>query len=249
MNQEQLFTEIYIKNSWGNEESRSGPTSTVERTREIRQYFPELLTSLAIESVVDIGCGEWTWQQHISWDGVSYIGVDIVKQIVEANQRSYTKDNVVFETLNVLSDPPETADLWLVRDLWCVLSYEHIAAFVEQFLKSQSLYLALTSVEREDSNTDGISGICRPLDMTKEPFALGTPKKLVYDGEEWFRRRMLLVFSREQVMDWWVQKAALFKLPKPEDQTQSTPDGTQDRNAHLKSNVLLKNYPVHGHMG
>ncbi len=249
MNTEQIFTEIYLKNSWGNEETRSGPTATVDRTREFRELFPELLTSLGIESLLDIGCGEWNWQKHVQFNGVSYIGVDHVKAIVESNQRNHTSDTVVFETMNVLTDPPETADLWLARDVWCVMSYEQIAAFVEQFLKSQSAYLALTSVEREDANTDGVAGICRPLDLTKEPFAIGAPKKFLYDSEEWFRRRTLVVYTREQIMDWWQQNQGQFKPSKPEDPPQSSPDGTQDRNAHLKSNVLLKNYPVHGHMG
>jgi len=241
---ESVFTEIYLRNLWGNPESRSGPTSTVERSRELRESFPELIKSLGIESILDCGCGDWNWMCHLSLD-VSYIGVDIVRPLIETLQTTYSKDNIVFQQMDVTKDPPETADLWLARDLLGILDYNGIRGFIEKFLESKSLYLAITSVETEQENTDGVPGLRRPIDIFMPPFIINDAIKIVYDGNEWFRRRLLLVYTRESILEWW-QRSPL--MTKTEESQENKADGTQDRNSHLKSNISLKAYPTHGHM-
>jgi len=241
---ETAFTEIYLRNLWGNLESRSGPTSTLERSRELRESLPELIKSLGIESILDCGCGDWNWMRTVDLT-ISYIGVDIVNSLIETLQSTYSKDNVVFQKMDVTKDPPETADLWLARDLLGVLDYNGIRGFIEKFLESKSLYLAVTSVETEQENTDGLPGIRRPIDIFMPPFMINDAIKIVYDGNEWFRRRLLLVYTRESILEWWQQSPL---MTKTEESQENKVDGTQDRNAHLKSNISLKAYPTHGHI-
>lgn len=244
---EVTMTEIYIRNSWGCQTTRSGPTATLERTLELRTYLPECFTALGVESILDVGCGDFGWMQSVKLDGIQYLGVDIVKTLVESLQNQYTKDNIQFQKMNVCTEPPETADLWLARDLLQVLDFSSISLFFEKFLESGSLYLGLTSNETETENKDSLPGIQRPLDLFMSPFQIPNPKKIIYDGEQWFRRRLLVVWTRDDIHAWWNRARHQFKPSSQPNLPSNTTHDTQDRNAHLKSNISLKNYPVHGH--
>lgn len=248
MSNETTFTEIFVRNLWGCDQTRSGPTATLERTRELRELFPELLRSLGIESILDVGCGDWNWMRTVDLTGVNYLGVDIVTTLVESLQQSHTADTVNFQKMDVLREPPETADLWLARDLLCVLDYAGIHAFFEKFLESKSLYLAVTTVETNAENADSVPGICRMLDLFQQPFQIKNPTKILPDGEEWFRPKFLLVYPRDEIATWFQHNSHKFRPPRPEGPPPYMADGTQDRNAHLTANIPLRSYPTHGHM-
>jgi SAM-dependent methyltransferase len=246
---EQLFTDIYTRNAWGSSESKSGPTSSLKRTEDLRSSLVECFKSLNIQTVFDCGCGDWTWMQHVPLDGVEYLGADIVQPLIESLQKQFTKPTVHFQKMDILQEPPETADLWIARDFLNCLTFQQLGCFFRKFLESKSLYLAVSSTEKDPENSDGLPGYFRPLDFQLPPFQLKPITKILNDGQQWFSQRYLFVYSREAVQTWWTQNQHAFKEPTSEDPQQNTTDGTQDRNAHLKSNVLLKNYPIHGHMG
>jgi hypothetical protein len=246
---ETVMTEIYSRNLWGCPTTRSGPTATVERTMELVANLPELFRSLGIESMLDVGCGDFSWMQHVDLTGIDYLGVDIVPDLVQTLQNSYTSSTVHFQKMNVLQEPPETADLWFCRDFLNLLDFQQTAAFFSKFLESKSLYLAVSSVETNQPNTDGHPGIQRMLDLFQEPFNIPNPTKILFDGEQWYRKRILAVYSRDDVEAWWQRAHYAFTQTTSEVDLPRTADDIQDRNASLKSNVMLKNYPIHGHMG
>lgn len=41
-----VFTDIYINNKWNSAESRSGPSSTLSRTANIRESLPLILKNI-----------------------------------------------------------------------------------------------------------------------------------------------------------------------------------------------------------
>lgn len=216
---------------------------------ELAQNLPELFRSLGIQSLIDVGCGDFGWMSTVDLTDIEYLGVDIVSDLVDSLQQNYTRSNIKFQKMNVLEEPPESADLWFCRDLLNLLDFQQTAQFFSKYLESRSLYLALTSVESNHPNSDGSPGIQRMLDLFQEPFNLPEPKKVLFDGEQWFRKRILAVFSRDDVETWWQTHKHKFMPTTSEVDPQRTADDTQDRNASLKSNILLKNYPIHGHMG
>lgn len=254
-NIESVMTDIYTRNLWGSPLTRSGPTSTQERTMELCHTLPELFQSLGIESILDVGCGDFSWMKTVNLEGVEYLGVDIVTDLVENLQKTYTTSTIKFQKMNVLQEPPESVDVWFCRDFLNLLDLQQTGQFFSKFLESKSLYLALTTVEFNDADNlgspqnslDGYTGIQRMVDIFQPPFRLGDPKKILFDGEQWFRKRFLVVFSRDTIEQWWQRNQTQFMPTTTEVDSQSTADGTQDRNAALKSNILLKNYPIHGH--
>ena len=65
------FNRIYAEGRWGQDvtgKGTSGPGSTLEITREYRAYVEEFVKKHAVKSVVDAGCGDWSFS---SADAVS----------------------------------------------------------------------------------------------------------------------------------------------------------------------------------
>jgi SAM-dependent methyltransferase len=238
---ESIFTKIYNQNEWGSQETKSGNSATLENTRAIRHQLPDLFRDLEVTSVLDCGCGDFNWQQHISFEGIEYLGIDIVKSLVEDNQKIYTQENIYFQQMDILQDPPETRDLWLARDLLCLYDFSSIRIFFQKFLESQSPFLAFTSVTlgSEEKNKDAATGSWRPLDFTQHPFELPEPMIDLEDQTQWFRRKVLLVYNHQQIVEWFTSTAELEKV--------KTAFDTVDRNAHLVGNVPLRQMTLNVH--
>ncbi len=244
MTTKDIFTEIFRQNTWGSEESRSGPASSFQRTAEIREALPKLFQRLEIQSMLDCGCGDWNWMKTVHLAGIQYMGADIVDSLISACQEKFTTDSVHFQQLDILQDPPEMADLWLARDFCSVLNFQQSLNFFQKFLESQSKYLAITSIETPKPNTDSVPGIQRPLNMRSKPFTLPEPLDSIEDGQQWFCKKQLLIYSRQQILEWYALTASSFEAPQ-----QYIQHDKQGRNSHLVSNVSLRDVKLHGHMG
>ena len=242
MTTKEIFTEIYRQNTWGSEESRSGSASSLQRTVEIREGLPKLFQRLEIQSVLDCGCGDWNWMKTVKLAGIQYMGIDIVVPLITACQEKFTGDAVKFQQLDILEDPPETADLWLTRDFCSVLNFQQSLKFFQKFLESHSKYLAITSIDTLKQNTDSITGNLRPLNMRSKPFTLPEPLDSIEDGKQWFCKKQLIIYSRQQILEWYALTASNFEVPQLYIQYDKP-----DRNAHLVSNVSLRDVKLHGH--
>jgi hypothetical protein len=76
---------IYADGAWGKDgagKGTSGTGSTLEITREYRAYVEDFLKKHSVKSVVDAGCGDWTFSSAIDWGDASYLGVDIASDVM-----------------------------------------------------------------------------------------------------------------------------------------------------------------------
>jgi hypothetical protein len=96
MDVEQIFTDIYSSNRWGDAESRSGPGSSVFRTRLIRRALTQLFRDFAIRSVLDVPCGDFNWMRLTEMPGILYTSVDVVPEIVQRNIDLYADESRQF---------------------------------------------------------------------------------------------------------------------------------------------------------
>jgi hypothetical protein len=241
MSHEHIFTEFFLRNSWGSAESVSGISATLSRTESIRQKLPAMFQTLGIQSIVDIGCGDWNWMRHVDLSGISYLGIDIVEPLVEQLQSRYTNPTIRFQKTNVLEEPPETADLWIVRDFCGLYGYDEIKQLFQQFISSESRFIAITSIDACD-NQDSLPGTWRALNLRDAPFNLPEPVCVLDDGQQWFRNKKLLVFSSGAIEEWFPTMLARLAIDQPNNVTD-----TQDRNAHLVSNVPLRQLSLRVH--
>lgn len=238
---ESIFTSIYEKNKWGSRETISGPSSTLQRTEELRGGLPKLLQGLQVTSIYDIGCGDWNWMCKVDISGIEYTGVDIVEPLIKKLQEETIKEDIVFKCGDVFTEKPLYTTVWFARDFLCVQSFEMIYAFFKKFVESESDFLAITSVET-DKNNDAPIGIWRPINVLLEPFYLPEPIEVLGDDSQWFRKKYLYIYTQTQIQE-WISSTPSKSLGR----SLSKDDDKLDRNRHLQSNVPLRNMSLHGH--
>lgn len=167
---EGVFTQIYHSNKWGDKDSRSGKGSNLQRTTEIRAQLPKILQSLGAESMLDIPCGDFYWMKEISLPLQTYIGADIVKPLIEENNRLYSTASRQFLQLDLLQDALPKSDVIFCRECLVHLSFEDIFKAIENIKSSGSGYLMVTQFPSHKRNKNIATGKHRSLNMTLKPF-------------------------------------------------------------------------------
>src|SRR5437868_5072453 len=94
-----IFSDIYYRNVWGDEESVSGPGSGVKRASAFREELAELLKQLQVTTLLDAGCGDYNWMKELNLGSMQYIGVDVVPELITINQQKYGREIRTFLNL------------------------------------------------------------------------------------------------------------------------------------------------------
>lgn len=145
---------------------------------------PENLLKAGIWSRFPHLCrGPVRWMQHVNLVGIDDLGGDIVPELIKANQRVQSRPGVSFQVVDLIKGPVPKADVVLVRDCLVHLSYEHIAAALANIAQSGSTWLLTTTFPDTPANEDIATGEWRAIDLTKAPFALPHPERLVEEGQ------------------------------------------------------------------
>ena len=192
---ERIFTWIYDTGQWGfNEEGRgySGSGSTVQEAKPYMDFITEFLRSRQIRSVIDIGCGDWTFSRHIDWGNTQYLGVDVVKSVIENNIEKFSKPNITFMQAEILSTPLPSADLLICKDVLQHLTFENISLFLQQLSKYKHCLITndcgnIYIEGRIQENLDTKTGGYRPLDLTLPPFNLKAERIFYYQSRYTFK--------------------------------------------------------------
>ena len=193
-----VFRHHYESNRWGNDESVSGPGSTIQYTENIRKMLPPLLKELGVSVVLDAPCGDYNWFRLIEWDTpITYIGGDIVEPLVARSQSLYGSPHAKFIQLDIVHDALPVTDLWLCRDCLPHLSHRDVAAAIGNFVRSSIPYLLTSTYPQCDKNHDIPSGACRFLNFQLPPFAFGEPVRVIDDWIEGHPFRQLALWERE----------------------------------------------------
>jgi len=175
-----VFRDIYYKNIWESE-SRSGPGSELDQTKELLDQLPILFEQLDIKSIIDAPCGDFNWMRFLQMDEIDYLGCDIVPELVAANNHKYSKSGVRFLELDIISDSLPEADLILVRDCFVHFSYKNIEKALINIKKSGIKYIATTTFLNCNKNYNIPTGEWRSINLEKDPFKF--PKPLVLINE------------------------------------------------------------------
>ncbi len=164
------FTEVYFKNSFKGKESVSGIGSGGEQTEVLRKELPKLFSKLNIKSVLDAPCGDFFWMSRIIGSDINYTGVDIVGEMIKANNERFGGINRKFIEMDLSKEVPLYADLVICRDLLVHLSYEDAFKVLRNIIKSKSEYILTTTFTERNDNMDLGSGFWRVLNLNKAPF-------------------------------------------------------------------------------
>ena len=174
-----IFNEFYKENLWEGSVSRSGPGSTLEQTEAVRKELPLLLQEFGIRSMLDAPCGDFYWMNATQIEIDSYVGGDIVKQLIEANQQQFENAKRRFVCLDITRDRFDKVDLVLCRDCLVHFSYHDIQRVIRNFKNSDSSYLLTTTFTRLEANSDIPTGQWRPVNLQRPPFNFPAPLRVI----------------------------------------------------------------------
>ena len=147
-----VFTKIYKTNYWGSKKSFSGQGSELKSTETLRNRLIDIVKNYNIKSILDIPCGDFNWMKEIVNNFESYMGCDIVSEIVEANNNKYSNENIKFKVLNICSDKLDKVDLIFTRDCLQHLPLDYVIKAINNIKNSGSKYLIASSMPYIEDN-------------------------------------------------------------------------------------------------
>lgn len=132
-NHKEIFEKIYQKNIWGN---GSGAGSTYEYNKKYIEFLENYILQNNIQNVVDLGCGDWQFSQHINWNA-NYLGIDVVHSVIQENLANYQNHNIDFKTADIsditaISPYVANKDLVLIKDVLQHWHDQEVFEFIEQ---------------------------------------------------------------------------------------------------------------------
>ena len=166
------FNRIYAEGTWGKDSAgkgTSGSGSTLEITREYRAYLEEFSRTHAVKSVIDAGSGDWSFSAAIDWGDASYLGIDIVSDVIEAVRKSHETDKIRFQVGDITEDLPAT-DLLISKDVLQHLSNQLIHKFIRNNLTKNKYKWVILTHGRSSENHDISNGGYRGIDLSAPPF-------------------------------------------------------------------------------
>lgn len=179
------FTRIHSENYWGGVESKSGKGSDPEQTQVLITAFDQLLRQRGIKSLVDLGCGDVNWLGRVPAVFSSYVGVDIVRQLVLENINRLGGLGLRFVEGDVTRYIIPKVDAILCRDVLCHLEYEDALRLIENVKKSESTWFISTTFPRVGRSNpvqpQGSMG-WYPICLTQPPFNFPCHEELLVEG-------------------------------------------------------------------
>lgn len=164
------------------------------------------LSEHQVRSVVDLGCGDWQFSRTLSWDGIQYLGVDLVESVIRANRKRFQKSNVSFALAGELANGLPAADLLLAKDIFQHWSNQSIRDFLPQLAKFR--YALITNGVKVDGptvNRDIPNGGFRDLDLNLPPFSLKLERAFEFSNP-----RRLFPYPMEKP---WKKVVYLYRRP------------------------------------
>ena len=179
MTNEERFTKIYDQNMWGDTESISGALSSMEGAAPIRAKLAGFLEGLEVGTFLDVPCGDFNWMDQLELPIKEYIGADIVKAMIEDNQKKFGSEDRHFIYLDMMNEELPEADLIFCRECFIHFSNHDIVKTLENFKRSDAEYLLTTTHPELKKNIDIGTGFWRPINLQAAPFNLPPPLKLL----------------------------------------------------------------------
>lgn len=195
---EDRFTQIYRDHAWSGR-SRSGPGSDPENASMYLGILQRLLgeQTFRIRAVLDIGCGDWSLGMEICWDGIQYVGMDIVPELIDTLNAKYSSRNVKFLQGDLANDEIPPADLVIVKDVLQHLSNRSVQTFLRKLPRFRFALITNDARRRRRmpwplrflkqnmvrANCDIQDGGSRPLQLLRAPFGLSGRQLATYNLE------------------------------------------------------------------
>ncbi len=141
-----VMEQIYTMKLWGDNDSNFYSGLGSHHPEIVNPYIDILssfLQSFKIPlKVCDLGCGDFNVGKELVKYTDKYIGVDIVKDLVEHNTKTFNQENLEFQCLDIAVDDLPSGDIAILRQVLQHLSNIEIQGILAKL--SDYKYLILT---------------------------------------------------------------------------------------------------------
>jgi SAM-dependent methyltransferase len=143
---EKVFTDIYARGSWGGREDKFCSGSGTGEDRVVAPYL-EMISALAKSegfqgrTFVDLGCGDFRVGHRLLPLCVQYVGVDVVKPLIEYNQQHHGSETARFLHLDIIEDELPHGDVCFLRQVLQHLSNEQIAKILPKLTRYRWVFI------------------------------------------------------------------------------------------------------------
>ena len=181
MSHEAVFTQIYRGGVWESAESRSGPGSELVRTAGLRRELPELLGELAVDVLLDAGCGDFRWMSETELPVREYIGVEVVPELAAELERHHARPGRRFLQADITRDELPPADLVLCREVLVHFPDDDVERALANFRRTGARWLLATTFTARQANEPVELGGWRTLNLEAAPFSFPPPERTLED--------------------------------------------------------------------
>lgn len=175
-----VFEHIYKEALWGSNTlgiGTSGYGSLIRFNVEYIKFLQDFIIAHSIKIVVDIGCGDWQFSDHIyKHTNVIYYGYDCVKSLIDSHRMTYKSiPRYHFIHCNgsalILHARCKNGDLLIMKDVLQHWPNTSIVTFLDAIIKKKKYtYILLTNDHTLNDNVDIFMGDYRPINWNKAPF-------------------------------------------------------------------------------
>ena len=137
---------------------------------------------LGVRTLVDAPCGDFVWMRELAPGFESYVGVDVVPELIAANNRQFAGPRIRFATGDITVDEFPRADAVLCRDCLIHLSTPLVWAALRNFKRTGYKYLFLTHDDRPIKYREIVTGDWRPINWRLPPFGFPRPVETIVEN-------------------------------------------------------------------
>ncbi len=179
-----IFSEIYANRMWGGARAQqldfcSGLGSFPDNSSAYEDVVVQFINNNNVTSIVDVGCGDFQVSQRILEKigrPIRYIGVDVVPDLIERNNRLFASEFISFQVADAVVDPLPAADLLITREVLQHLSNDSIQVVLEK-VRSYPFALITNGVTKKPirKNIDIVAGASTRLSLGSGLWIEGPP--------------------------------------------------------------------------
>ncbi len=180
---------------WSNS---SGGGSHPYFTIEYRAFLDKFIRMNNVKTILDIGCGDWQFTKYLNFEGIGYIGLDVVPSVVKKNIERYAAKNIRFAIMPEDFSRLPAADLLIMKDVLQHFPNREIMRFAKEVFPSFKFCLLTNSYVKINTrtNTDVAFGGFRCLDLSAPPYSFDGCYVLEFSSSMWERLRTFCIYRR-----------------------------------------------------
>lgn len=164
MDHNKIFNNIYEQSLWG---YKSGNGSDPQNSMPWIKIVNNFLNQSDINSILDLGCGDWRLGQKYEIKNKKYLGVDVSSVIIKEIQK-YSKTNISFVQKDAITMDIDYYDLILIKDVFQHLSNNSIDIILNKIMFNCKYALICNDFVK--INKDITAGEYRGINLQNYPF-------------------------------------------------------------------------------